>query len=131
VDCLRGTNTVDRVRMVHDGGRSLAEKVDMGQLEGGLVQGLGWMTMEELVFQEGRNVSDTLSTYKIPDLLCTPELEDYALYRDGNAITANFRRVMEERSGQKLDWFFERWLYQGGGCRAFKDRGATGTASCS
>jgi xanthine dehydrogenase large subunit len=79
VDCLRGTYTVDRVGMVHDGGRSLAEKVDMGQLEGGLVQGLGWMTMEELVFHEGRNVSDTLSTYKIPDLPSTPILEGHFL----------------------------------------------------
>ncbi len=79
VDCLRGIYTVDRVRMVHDGGRSLAEKVDMGQLEGGLVQGLGWMTMEELVFNEGRNVSDTLSTYKIPDLPSTPILEGHFL----------------------------------------------------
>ncbi len=79
VDCLRGIYTVDRVGMVHDGGRSLAEKVDMGQLEGGLVQGLGWMTMEELVFHEGRNVSDTLSTYKIPDILSTPILEGHFL----------------------------------------------------
>jgi xanthine dehydrogenase large subunit len=79
VDCLRGTYTVDRVRMVHDGGRSLAEKVDLGQLEGGLIQGIGWMTMEELVFHEGRNLSDTLSTYKIPDLLSTPVLEGHFL----------------------------------------------------
>ena len=79
VDCLRGTYTVDRVRMVHDGGRSLEERVDRGQLEGGLVQGLGWMTMEELVFKEGRNVSDTLSTYKIPDLPSTPVLEGHFL----------------------------------------------------
>ena len=79
VDCLRGTYIVDRVRMVHDGGRSLNEKVDRGQLEGGLVQGLGWMTMEELVFHDGRNVSDTLSTYKIPDLPSTPVLEGHFL----------------------------------------------------
>jgi len=79
VDCLRGTYTIDRVRMVHDGGRSLNEKVDRGQLEGGLVQGLGWMTMEELVFHEGRNISDSLSTYKIPDLLSTPVLDGHFL----------------------------------------------------
>ncbi len=79
VDCLRGTSTVDRVRMVHDGGRSLAPAVDLGQLEGGLVQGLGWMTMEELVFHQGRNLSDTLSTYKIPDLLGTPVIEGHFL----------------------------------------------------
>jgi len=75
VDCLRGTYRVDRVRVVHDGGRSLDELVDRGQLEGGLVQGLGWMTMEELVFAKGRNLSDTLSTYKIPDLPSTPVID--------------------------------------------------------
>jgi xanthine dehydrogenase large subunit len=79
VDCLRGIYTVDRVRMVHDGGRSLSMRADRGQLEGGLVQGLGWMTVEELVFSDGRNLSDTLSTYKIPDLLSTPVLEGHFL----------------------------------------------------
>ena len=44
VDCLRGTYKIDRVRVVHDGGRSLDPLVDLGQLEGGLVQGIGWVT---------------------------------------------------------------------------------------
>jgi len=79
VDCLRGTYTVDRVGIVHDAGRSLNPVVDMGQLEGGLVQGIGWMTMEELLFSDGRNLTDTLSTYKIPDILCTPEIEGHFL----------------------------------------------------
>jgi xanthine dehydrogenase large subunit len=79
VDCLRGTYTVDRVGIVHDAGRSLNPLVDMGQLEGGLVQGIGWMTMEEMLFPNGRNLTDTLSTYKIPDILCTPEIEGHFL----------------------------------------------------
>ena len=79
VDCLRGTYTVDRVGVVHDAGRSLNPLVDTGQLEGGLVQGIGWMTMEELLFADGRNLTDTLSTYKIPDILCTPEIEGHFL----------------------------------------------------
>jgi len=79
VDCLRGTYTVDRVGIVHDAGRSLNPLVDRGQLEGGLVQGIGWMTMEELLFSDGRNLTDTLSTYKIPDILCTPEIEGHFL----------------------------------------------------
>ncbi len=79
VDCLRGTYTVDRVGIVHDGGRSLNPVVDMGQLEGGLVQGIGWMTMEELLFSDGRNLTDTLSTYKVPDILCTPEIDGHFL----------------------------------------------------
>ena len=77
VDCLRGTYTIDRVGIVHDAGRSLNPIVDMGQLEGGLVQGIGWMTVEELLFADGRNLTDTLSTYKIPDILCTPEIEGH------------------------------------------------------
>jgi len=79
VDCLRGTYTVDRVGIVHDAGRSLNPLVDTGQLEGGLVQGIGWMTMEELLFDNGRNLTDSLSTYKIPDILCTPEIEGHFL----------------------------------------------------
>jgi len=79
VDCLRGTYTIDRVGIVHDAGRSLNPLVDMGQLEGGLVQGIGWMTVEELLFANGRNLTDTLSTYKIPDILGIPEIEGHFL----------------------------------------------------
>jgi xanthine dehydrogenase large subunit len=79
VDCLRGTYKIDRVGIIHDAGRSLNPLVDMGQLEGGLVQGIGWMTMEELLFADGLNLTDTLSTYKIPDILCTPEIEGHFL----------------------------------------------------
>jgi xanthine dehydrogenase large subunit len=79
VDCLRGTYTVDRVAVVHDAGRSLEPVVDRGQLEGGLVQGIGWMTMEELLFADGRNLTDTFSTYKIPDILAVPEIESVFL----------------------------------------------------
>jgi len=79
VDVLRGTYAIDRVCVVHDAGRSLNPLVDMGQLEGGLVQGLGWMTMEELLFADGHNITDTLSTYKIPDIMCTPEIEAHFL----------------------------------------------------
>jgi xanthine dehydrogenase large subunit len=79
VDCLRGTYTIDRVGMVHDAGKSLNPLVDLGQLEGGLVQGIGWMTVEELLFDRGRNLTDTLSTYKIPDILGTPEIDGHFL----------------------------------------------------
>jgi xanthine dehydrogenase large subunit len=79
VDCLRGTYTVDRVRAVHDAGRSLNPLIDRGQLEGGLVQGLGWMTCEELLFEGGRLLSGNLTTYKIPDLMATPEIDSVFL----------------------------------------------------
>ncbi|HOC43547.1 MAG TPA: molybdopterin-dependent oxidoreductase [Thermoanaerobaculales bacterium] len=75
VDCLRGTYTVDKVWAVHDAGRSLNPLIDRGQLEGGLVQGLGWMTCEELLFDRGRLLSGNLTNYKIPDLMATPEID--------------------------------------------------------
>ncbi|KUG09513.1 xanthine dehydrogenase molybdopterin binding subunit [Solirubrum puertoriconensis] len=73
VDVLRGTYVLDAVRLVHDFGQSMAPGIDRGQVEGGLVQGLGWMTMEELLYDEqGRLLSNTLSTYKVPDLYSVP-----------------------------------------------------------
>jgi len=69
VDCLRGTYQVDSVDIVHDFGKSMNKGVDLGQVEGALAQGIGWMTMEEIAYnEEGRLLSNTLSTYKIPDV---------------------------------------------------------------
>jgi xanthine dehydrogenase large subunit len=51
--------------------------VDMGQCEGGIVQGIGWMTMEEIVYdKEGRLRSNALSTYKVPDIYSVPKQID-------------------------------------------------------
>jgi xanthine dehydrogenase large subunit len=52
--------------------------VDIGQIEGGLVQGLGWMTMEEIVYNDkGKLLSNALSTYKVPDIHSVPkEIDD-------------------------------------------------------
>lgn len=83
VDCLRGTCTVDAVRAVHDAGDSLNPLVDRGQAEGGIVQGIGWMTLEELVYSDkGRLLTDTLSTYKIPDILTAPAEIDVRFLKD-------------------------------------------------
>ncbi|MBO9204979.1 MULTISPECIES: xanthine dehydrogenase molybdopterin binding subunit [Niastella] len=74
VDCLRGTYTVDSVKVVHDFGSSMNTAVDIGQIEGGIVQGIGWMTMEEVVYdKEGRLRSNALSTYKVPDIYSVPK----------------------------------------------------------
>jgi xanthine dehydrogenase large subunit len=73
VDCLRGIYSIDSVKVVHDFGNSLNPVIDLGQCEGGIVQGIGWMTMEEIVFdKEGRLRSNALSTYKVPDVYGTP-----------------------------------------------------------
>lgn len=74
VDALRGTYVVDEVDIVHDIGKSKNTAVDIGQLEGGLMQGIGWMTMEEIVYdQKGVLKSNALSTYKVPDIYAAPK----------------------------------------------------------
>lgn len=74
VDCLRGVYEIDQVKMVHDLGRTINPTVDRGQVEGGLTQGMGWMTMEDLQWDEqGRCLSHALSTYKAPDVYFMPD----------------------------------------------------------
>ncbi|MBI2417247.1 MAG: molybdopterin-dependent oxidoreductase [Ignavibacteriales bacterium] len=69
VDCLRGTYKIDSVKIVHDIGESLHHMVDLGQVEGALAQGIGWMTVEEVIYNnQGRLITDALSTYKVPDI---------------------------------------------------------------
>ena len=73
VDCLRGTYEFDYVKTCHDFGKTMNTAVDYGQIEGGIVQGIGWMTMEEVFYDEnGRLRSNALSTYKIPDIYSIP-----------------------------------------------------------
>lgn len=74
VDCLRGRYEVDYVKCCHDFGTSMNTAVDNGQMEGGIVQGLGWVTMEEVVYdKDGRLRSNALSTYKVPDIYSVPK----------------------------------------------------------
>ena len=74
VDCLRGIYEVDYVKCCHDFGSSMNVSVDNGQIEGGIVQGIGWMTMEEIFYDsDGRLRSNALSTYKIPDIYSVPK----------------------------------------------------------
>lgn len=74
VDCLKGTYDFDRIDIVHDFGQSMNTAVDNGQIEGGVVQGIGWMTLEEIVYNEqGRLLSNALSTYKVPDIYSVPK----------------------------------------------------------
>ncbi|MCU0550488.1 MAG: xanthine dehydrogenase molybdopterin binding subunit [Leptolyngbya sp. Prado105] len=74
VDGFTGTYKLRQVDIVHDVGESLNPLVDRGQVEGGFVQGMGWLTMEELVWDEqGRLRTDAPSTYKIPTICEIPE----------------------------------------------------------
>jgi xanthine dehydrogenase large subunit len=74
IDCLRGRYEIDSVKVVHDFGSSMNRMVDLGQCEGGIVQGIGWMTVEELLYnKEGKLMTNALSTYKVPDIYSVPK----------------------------------------------------------
>ncbi len=67
IDTLTGEYQVERADVLHDVGRSLNPAIDLGQIEGGFVQGMGWLTTEELWWDEkGRLRTHAPSTYKIP-----------------------------------------------------------------
>ncbi|MFZ5947512.1 MAG: xanthine dehydrogenase molybdopterin binding subunit [Stygiobacter sp.] len=74
LDCLRGTYETDFVKVVHDFGESFHRQIDIGQVEGAIVQGIGWMSSEELIWNEdGKLLTDALSTYKVPDIHAIPK----------------------------------------------------------
>ena len=67
IDTLTGENRLTRVDILHDVGKSLNPAIDLGQVEGGFVQGVGWLTTEELCWNErGELTPHAPSTYKIP-----------------------------------------------------------------
>ncbi|UWF66882.1 MULTISPECIES: xanthine dehydrogenase molybdopterin binding subunit [unclassified Brucella] len=80
VDTLTGEYVVERTDILHDTGRSLNRAIDIGQIEGGFVQGMGWLTTEELVWDEkGRLRTHAPSTYKIPLASDRPKIFNVAL----------------------------------------------------
>ncbi len=80
VDTLTGEHQVDRVDILHDVGRSLNPGLDIGQIEGGFVQGMGWLTTEELWWDaSGRLRTHAPSTYKIPLASDRPRVFNVAL----------------------------------------------------
>jgi len=80
VDLLTGEYVVERTDILHDVGRSLNPAIDIGQIEGGFIQGMGWLTTEELVWDEkGRLRTHAPSTYKIPLASDRPKIFNVAL----------------------------------------------------
>ncbi|WP_420332394.1 xanthine dehydrogenase molybdopterin binding subunit [Roseibium sp.] len=93
IDTMTGEMIVDRVDILHDVGHSLNPAIDLGQIEGGFVQGMGWLTTEELVWdEEGRLRTHAPSTYKIPTASDIPDHFDVQLYEStGNPQDTVYR----------------------------------------
>jgi xanthine dehydrogenase large subunit len=88
VDGFTGAYRIRRVDIVHDVGDSLSPLVDLGQIEGGFVQGAGWLTLEDLRWDtgdgpgRGRLLTQTASTYKLPSFSEMPEVFNVTLLRN-------------------------------------------------
>ena len=93
VDLLTGENRVVAVDILHDVGRSLNPAVDAGQIEGGFIQGVGWLTTEEMWWDsDGRMMTHAPSTYKIPVCSDRPEHFRLDMYAGSENIEATIYR---------------------------------------
>jgi xanthine dehydrogenase large subunit len=85
IDTLTGENKVLAIDILQDVGRSINPALDVGQIEGGFVQGMGWLTTEELVWADnGRLSTHAGSTYKIPTAFDVPEHFKVSLWPEPN-----------------------------------------------
>jgi xanthine dehydrogenase large subunit len=92
VDTLTGENRILRADILHDAGASLNPSLDIGQIEGGYVQGAGWLTTEELVWDDkGRLRTHAPSTYKIPACSDRPDIFNVALWDAPNREDTVYR----------------------------------------
>ncbi|WP_017446470.1 xanthine dehydrogenase molybdopterin binding subunit [Gayadomonas joobiniege] len=92
IDCLTGESTVTRTDILHDVGHSINPAIDKGQIEGAFIQGMGWLTTEDLIWhQDGQLASASPANYKIPAIGDTPAIFNLSLYDSENPETTVFR----------------------------------------
>jgi len=87
IDVLTGETRLLRADLLHDVGRSINPAIDRGQIEGGFVQGMGWLTTEEVVWDDrGRLLTRSPSTYKIPAAGDCPPVFNVWLWEKGENV---------------------------------------------
>jgi xanthine dehydrogenase large subunit len=92
IDTLTGETRILRADLLHDAGASLNPALDIGQIEGGYVQGAGWLTMEELVWDtKGQLRTHAPSTYKIPAVSDRPAVFNVGLWEGANREDTIYR----------------------------------------
>ena len=93
IDTLTGENKLLQVDILHDVGKSINPSIDLGQIEGGFVQGLGWLTTEQVSWNDNGNLSTyNPSTYKIPVSKDIPEKFNVDIYQKGLNIEKTVNR---------------------------------------
>jgi len=84
IDTLTGEYIILRVDIIHDAGRAINPAIELGLIEGGFVQGAGWLTMEEIKwYSNGQLTTHSPSTYKIPAVNDMPERFNVEIYKYG------------------------------------------------
>ena len=87
IDVLTGESRLLRADLLHDAGRSVNPAIDRGQIEGGFIQGMGWLTMEEVVWDaSGKLLTHAPSTYKIPVASDCPPVFNVSLWEQGENV---------------------------------------------
>jgi len=87
IDVLTGENKITRTDILHDAGKAINPAIELGQIEGGFVQGAGWLTMEEVNWKSnGQITTHSPSTYKIPAVSDMPEIFNAEIYKKGKNI---------------------------------------------
>ncbi len=84
VDCVRGTYTIEALDVVQDVGESLSAEIDLGQIQGAVVQGIGWATMEQIRYGADGRVLTGVNAYKVPDIKFVPQRFDVTLLKDSS-----------------------------------------------
>jgi len=84
IDTLTGENIIDRVDILHDAGNAINPALELGQIEGGFVQGQGWLTIEEVKWKSnGQITTFSPSTYKIPAVSDIPKKFNVEIFKEG------------------------------------------------
>jgi len=84
LDCVRGTYTIESIDVVQDVGESLSPEVDLGQIHGAVIQGMGWATMEQIRYAADGRVLTGVNAYKVPDIKFCPKRFDVTLLKDSS-----------------------------------------------
>lgn len=84
LDCVRGTYTIESADVIQDVGESLSPEIDLGQVQGAVVQAMGWATMEQLRYGSDGRMLTGASAYKIPDIKFVPKHFEVTLLKDSS-----------------------------------------------
>ena len=87
IDTLTGENKIIRADILHDTGKAINPAIELGQIEGGFIQGAGWLTMEEVNWKSnGQITTHSPSTYKIPAVSDMPDQFNVEIFKKGKNI---------------------------------------------